>query len=318
MINENEIKFIKQKIQNLRASKIHYRDAEGKGYIEGKIQVLKDILDGKPALEEMTDEELEQEYQKYSKSSLIGKLGFSDTDYHKKKYLRDRIYEEQKRRDLVKEKEKLKNIEVNSSVFSKEDLIKHGIIPTANNEAPPQKETNSIEDQRKKELAEYVAALYREYYKIASSTGNMKTIHGKKILPAFRGYEFSGADADYLNDYEYYVDSFGVLQQYRTPSDLSLDEFRQLKNPADADEIQNNVAGRFVCAIKKTYDELAQNFINCALSYKGSDAKGIYTRKFYVTLSNAFYNDASTEELKNMIKDYFLTILKLPRNPYGD
>lgn len=317
MLSESEKKFIKQKIQSLRASKIHFRDDEGKGYIEGKIQILKDLLDGKPSLEEMTDEELEQEYQKYSKSRSID-LMFSEVGYHKRKYLRDRVYEEQKRRAAAKEKEKPKNIEVNSSVFNKEDLIKHGIIPTASSEAPTQKETDPGEEQRKKELTEYTAALYRDYYKIASSTGNVKPIHGKYIIPAFKGSEFPDSDADYLNNYEYYINSSGVSKQYRTPYDLSLNEFRQLKNPADAEKILNNQAGRFVCAVNKSYDELAQDFINCALSQKGYEAKGYYTRKFNVTLANAFYNNASLEELKNMIKEYFLTILKLPRNPYGD
>lgn len=315
-LSERDKKFLRKKIEYLRASKIHYHNAEGRGIIDGKIQEVKDLLAGKPAPYEMTDEELEQAYQKYSKSNLF-KLAFSDADSAKREYLRKKIETELKYRREARKKEELKKMEINSSVLSKDDLIRHGIIPSDNTQPPVQKEVSPAEEQRKMELVEYTAAFYHDYYRIISSTGQIRPIGGLRILPAFKGTGFYNKEGEYLCDYQYYIDNSWVYKRFVASQDLSLSEFRLLKNDADAETLLNKDSGNLVCAINMTFEELAQDFITKALAYRDHASSG-FTHNFYGKFSNAFYDNTSVEELKEMIKDYFLTIIKLPRNSYGD
>ena len=320
MLTNREKKYLKTEISNLRAARLNAHDADSKGYYSAKIQALKDTLEEKPALWEMSDKELNQLYDKLNKKDFFYIIGFQTSSYYKNNYLQKKIIEELKGRREAREREENRKKEVNSSVFSKADLEKHGIIETEDSSAILQNEKDLVEEQRKEELKKYVTTLYYDYYKMASSFNKVKRIHDRYVVPALKGGYQSSDDVDYLNDYLYYITSSSVYERFSYAS-RSYSAIKRIDNDADADKLisLNEKSGFILCKINMTFEELADRFINTAVTRSNADDKRHrnYTHDFYHRLSEAFYNKNQTiPELQEMIKNYYLSILSFSRSYY--
>ncbi len=320
MLTDREKKYLKTEISNLRTKRLGTPDAESKGRISAQIQELKDTLEGKPYLWERSDEELNQLYEQMNRKDFFYLIGIESSLYYKNDYLKEKIHEILKGRREKKEKEENRKKEVNSSVFSKVDLEKHGIIETEEPSASHQNEKDPEEEQRKEELKKYVAALYYDYYKTASSYKKVKTIHGHYVVPALKGGHQSLDDGDYLNDYLYYINTDSVYERFSYES-RSCSAMKRIVSDVDADKLMslNENSGYILCKINMTFEELADCFVNTAVtkSNTGNYRHRNYTDRFYYELSDAFYNKHQPiPQLQEMIKDYYLCILSFKKTYY--
>lgn len=231
--------------------------------------------------------------------------------------MKNKIYEILKSRRETKEREENSKKVVDSTVFSKADLLKHGIIETIDPSASHQNEKDPEEEQRKEELKRFVAALYYEYFKTASLHNKVKMIHDHYVVPALnRSHQSS--DDDYLNGYLYYIDADSVYECFSYAS-RSYTAMKRIVNDVDADKLMslNETSKPILCKINMTFEELADCFVNTAVTKSNADNNRHknYTNSFYYRLSDAFYNKHQPiPQLQEMIKEYYLNILSFRRS----
>ena len=323
MLTDREKKYLKTEISNLRAKMMNTHNVELKGQISAQIQELKDTLEGKPSLWESSDEELNRLYEKLNRKDFLSLIGIESPLYYKNDYLKNKIYKILQSRKETKEREENRKKEVNSSVFTKADLEKHGIIEADNSSVSHQNEEDPEEEQRKEEIRKYVAALYYDYFKIASSFNKVKRIHDHYVVPALKRSSKPSDDDYYLNGYLYYIDRDSVYECF-SYENRSCSALKRIASEADADKLisLNENSKPLLCKINMTFEEMADCFVNTAITksnaqnYRDSEYA---TNSFYYILSDAFYNKHQPiPQIQEMIKEHYLNILSYRRSYYED
>ncbi len=298
---KQQLYYKEKMLKNARLDDYHER-----GELKAEIEMLKNRIKGIPGYEAWTDEQLEEERrrldkQAYGNSFLImpTRAGYAQAKIRM-------IREEQDRR----RKEAKKNQEIVSDIFTRSDFVSE--------EKPPVK-TETIDDKVFRELSEFTAQALKELYRYGMDYDLIKNACGRWVIPVI-GSPYA-EDENYLS-FTYFSSGSYVYRMFRSGEQYTDEEYKSINSERDYRELRADTrSGKHLCSINMTLQQLGEKFVAHVIraDYRSLTKRNM-TANLIRSISEIYYTRRASatamDEMKDLIKNYLLSTIKLGANPY--
>ena len=300
--------FYKAEIKRKKAllSKQRLDDYDIRASIQLDIEELENKVKGNPSLKELLTEELIEERRKLERSAsgtaailFAGKAAYSHEKINRiNEVLRNRRKEEKKQQ------------EINSDIFSKSDFVK---------EDDPPVQADVLNESIVRELSEYTVKALKELYRYGMDYDLIKNVYGSRVIPVLSS---SAPEEETYYTFEYYCSGNGVCRVFQGKTEYSAEEFNSIKSESDYKKLVNDTGyHKYLCSITMTVEELSEKFVRRSIIKDYSYIRGkTITPRFRRNISEIYYtrqNGAfALDEMKELIKQYFLGTIKLSNGSY--